>query len=897
MRDDLRHDIIARLKAEYGFRQARAGYLRRGKCPSCQENELWVSEKEPWLVRCGRENKCGWTASVKELYPDAFGKINERYPASTQDPNATADAYMGFVRGISVAAVAAVAAEGAGRWWRQGRFWHPKGNRTTASVVFDLFPPGQTEPSNLWMERLVEPVEIKGDDGDVDIRKANFVGVHKGLWWQPPGLDIASGDDLWIVEGCIDAISLALHGIKAVASLSASNYPDKMLAALAEKGSRPTLVWALDGDKAGTTAIRKHVEAARNDGWTCKAAVIWSEGKKKTDWNDAHQAGRLEKKDLALYRHHGDLLLAASAREKALLMWQWQEASFFSFEFANRTYWFELDNVSFSAKQNELKKDEDKADLTDKEIRELAAEQVAQVSEVCNAAFQFLYFQRSELTDESWYYARVRFPHGRYVVKNTFTGAQIAASSEFKKRLLSIAPGALFSGGTGQLNWIVKKHLDAIKIVETVDFIGYSQEHKAWIFPDRAVSGGKVYPINDEDFFEIGKLSIKSLNASLHLHIGERKKYQPEWLDLVYRSFGAKGVVAAAFFLGSLFAEQIRAAHKSFPFLEIVGEANAGKTTLIEALWKTVGRENYEGFDPNKASPAGRSRIMTQVANLPVSFIESDREGKDAKQRQFDWDELKTAYNGRASRVTGVKNGGNDTKEPLFRGSILISQNAPVNASEAIMQRIIHLYFDTSRHTSEGKRAADELACMPVEAMSHFLVMATTREAQVLKTLAERVPVHEAELLKRPSIKTVRIAKNHAQLMALVEALAELANLPRVVMDEALAVLSDAAESRQQAIASDHQIVEEFWDAVDFLGLGNLNHAQPNSGIIAINLNHFIGLATRAGQQIPALIDLKRHLKSSRSRPFIDSRVVRSALGGDFNDSTLRCWVFKSGGK
>jgi ABC-type uncharacterized transport system ATPase component len=33
---------------------------------------------------------------------------------------------------------------------------------------------------------------------------------------------------------------------------------------------------------------------------------------------------------------------------------------------------------------------------------------------------------------------------------------------------------------------------------------------------------------------------------------------------------------------GSLFAEQIRAAQSSYPFLEVVGEAGAGKSTLIE---------------------------------------------------------------------------------------------------------------------------------------------------------------------------------------------------------------------------------------------------------------------------------------------------------------------------
>src|SRR5690606_33234996 len=99
-----------------------------------------------------------------------------------------------------------------------------------------------------------------------------------------------------------------------------------------------------------------------------------------------------------------------------------------------------------------------------------------------------------------------------------------------------------------------------------------------------------------------------------------------------------------AFWLGSLFAEQIRANQKSFPFLEIVGEAGAGKSTLIEFLWKLCGRRDYEGFDPSKATLAARARNFSQVSNLPVVLIESDRDqDQGAKQKQFDWDELKTA--------------------------------------------------------------------------------------------------------------------------------------------------------------------------------------------------------------------------------------------------------------
>ena len=127
-----------------------------------------------------------------------------------------------------------------------------------------------------------------------------------------------------------------------------------------------------------------------------------------------------------------------------------------------------------------------------------------------------------------------------------------------------------------------------------------------------------------------------------------RDRYTTEWLQHVWTAFGAKGIVALAFWLGSLFAEQIRETQKSYPFLEIVGEAGSGKSTLIEFLWKLFGRSDYEGFDPSKSTTAARARNFAQVAGLPVVLIESDREtlgDEKSHVKSFDWDELKTAYN------------------------------------------------------------------------------------------------------------------------------------------------------------------------------------------------------------------------------------------------------------
>ncbi|KJS37602.1 MAG: hypothetical protein VR70_12120 [Rhodospirillaceae bacterium BRH_c57] len=879
MREDILKDVLQRLQATFKFKKVGL-WLQQGTCPQCGRKELFTSAETPWVVKCGRENKCGYNASTRDLFPDAFGKFNERFPATTQDPNATADAYMSAVRGFSPAKIKG--------WYRQGSFSHPRGNRTTATVVFDV-----GGPAGAVMERLIETVRIREDDGSTTERKAHFVGPHKGLWWQPPGMTVSKGDEIWLVEGCLDAIALHMAGLKAVATLSASNYPGEALAALPTKNV--TLVWALDNDVAGKRAIRKHIEQAHQDGFENRCALIPQKGRKKADWNDLWLDNALSEKNrektLSRCRFHGDLLLAPSAMQKGMLIWQRFKSKAFAVDYAGKTYWWDLPDEVFAANLKAIQ-DGGQAhpELTPEEE---AAQKSAKVHVIANCRFEFLYFQQNKLTDESWYYTRIEFPHGRHKLKNTFSGAQVATASEFKKRLLSIAPGGLFTGNTQQLNWLVNHHLDDIRIVDTVDFIGYSKEYRTYVFPSLAVSAGQVFPLNDEDFFEVGKLAVKSLNSSLHLHIGSRQDYQPDWVGNLYRAYGAKGLVAVAFFFGSLFAEQIRQTHKSFPFLEIVGEAGAGKSTLIEFLWKLVGRSDYEGFDPNKSTLAARARIMSQVANLPVSLIESDRSEDTAKARQFDWDELKTAYNGRASRARGVNNGGNETNEPPFRGSILVSQNNAVQASEAIMQRIIHMNFDTSGHTQASRAAADALAAMPVESVSHFLVMATTAEQNVMEALKRDTARFEAELLALPEVRSQRIAKNHAQFMALVASLAKLVALPDAWRDETLQCLRTAAGERQRAIGADHPLVEEFWELIDYLGEDRTNHSR-NRETIAINLNHIQRLAAMNNQTMPTLQDIKKHMKASRSRRFLGIKTVNSGLeceGGQAR--SVKCWVFE----
>lgn len=891
----LRADILQRVEGELdGINKG--GYLQKVRCPSCGKREAFISSDNPWMLKCGREAKCGDQYHVKELFPDLFATWSERFGQTVEvrngnqvtqqppRPNAVADAYMEYGRGFDLDRIQG--------WYTQEAFFSQKVNAGSATVRFNL-------PNDGYWERLLDKPERFGK------QKAYFKHgySYKGFWWQPPAVDLTLAKEVWIVEGIFDAIALYHQGIAAVAAFTCNTYPDKSLAALRHACQQqnvpvPKLVWALDGDEAGQRYIKKWVSLSHNEGWTATAALIPPSKSGKLDWNDAYQRNELTEKHIAEYRYQGDLCIAKSANAKALLIYGKTSQQEFPYTFDNKTYWFKLNLDKFQAAMDRYMEA-----LSEPEAREKSLAESGSVKRIANCQLQALYYQANHVTDESWYYWRVAFPSEKKPIKSTFSGGQLSSSSEFKKRLMGIAAGAIWTGSAGQLDKLLDEQISGIKTVETVDFIGYSKEHEAWIFGDHAVHKGKLSALNEEDYFDLGRIAVKSLSQSVSLSLNtDKQAFAPHvWSDALINCFGSQGVIALAFWLGSLFSEQIRQEQKSFPFLEIVGEAGSGKTTLIEFLWKLVGRSDYEGFDPLKATAAARRRTFNQVAALPTVLIESDRDSEaGAKQRQFDWDELKPLYNGRSPGSTGVKNNGNETYSAPFRSSIVISQNAQVEASEAILQRIVHMTFTRAGHSEKTRQLAGQLEKMPVEQVSNFAIAATTAEAALMDIIISRTPVYESGLSALPEIKVHRIAKNHAQMMALVDCLGP-EGLQIYNQDQINSVqntVKEIAIERQDSLSADHPVVQEFWEVFDYIEAnalpgGGLNHYGPDSSEIAVNLRHIEQAAGDRRLNLPPSRELKRYLKNSKSRKFIDSnRAVRSKLAEQ--EKTLKCWIFKN---
>ena len=94
-------------------------------------------------------------------------------------------------------------------------------------------------------------------------------------------------------------------------------------------------------------------------------------------------------------------------------------------------------------------------------------------------------------------------------------------------------------------------------------------------------------------------------------------------------------------------------------------------------------------------------------------------------------------------------------------------------------------------------------------------------------------------------------------------------------------------------------LLESRGDAQD---LGDIPVVPRDPALIAVNLNEFVERAAMHRQQVPVLSELKKVLRTSKTRRFVDVKTVNSAIrikkddteGGLDVGRTVHCWVFEA---
>ncbi|MGE4301975.1 MAG: toprim domain-containing protein [Victivallaceae bacterium] len=882
-------EIIAEIQkallndSEFGFKQA-GRKLRQGKCPNCGEREAFVDLDQPFRVTCGRLNNCRWSASTKELYPEIFANISHRHPATEANPNAPADAYMTEIRGFDREKIKGM--------YSLGYVKHPAKKEFYPAVKIPI-------TKDCYWCRIIDADDVRKNGA-----KSKIVGDYKDLCWQPDGLTVEEGDTIWIVEGIFKALAFLHIGIKAVSPLSCSNFPRKLIAE--NKGRNVTWVIAEDADKAGTEAAAKYAAELAKLGEKYRVAFPES----GEDWDDAFRDGKLTERYMQDAFWRGFYFLAMSPLAKAFFYWAKTNRTHHVFEFKNSMQRYKYSGSSedkddmFDYPDPELGWNIDESRLQD--YMKLFSQRCS-VYEICPAKIKFLYIEQDISTQERMNTLSVDFANGTPSMLMSADGTIYKTPDNFSNALLRATGFVPFTGKNDDLDalhrsWFYKP----VKFVRAVPFTGYENQTKIYVFPDFAYCNGQYQKVNEHGFVSFGRSSVKCNLAGFTL-VKNPDDFTGDWIGDYIEAFGNNGLALLAWWTGTLFAEQIRAKQDSWTFLEYTGEPGSGKSTQIRFCWHLLGIDNYEGFDPNKTSPVGRARQMTQVSNMPVVLLEGDRE-EDAtrrNQRSFDFNELKDMFNQAALvRTTGTKTGGNETKKLIFRGGILITQNARVQASQAVLMRIVHCNVTKEHFTPANGEIADRLKQMTPQELGGYLHAVLRHEKRLLESYYSNYKMVLAEFNRRNSacreVPEIRLRHCHAQVAAWVLTLPVLFGnkITRDQLNMAVDHIWRRACDRQQILSSDDPRLERFWELYAYLHLERrttgdeveiLNHSSKRN-LIAINLPHMAQVAAEHRLQMPDTAELAVLFQSSRTRKLVGYKTVRSAI----TDKTTRCWVFEN---
>ena len=899
---ETQRQVEQKLEHVYGFKRKPStnGDKLRGRCPDCnhKESSAWTFAEEPWIVFCPRKNECGHENHVRDLFPELFEKWEKRFEPTPEDPLRTVNAYLIEERGFPLEQLKGL--------YAQESITRYKPKKTTSITL--RFPITDEQGNEGWWQRVLDQQDV--------LPKTTFKEdwSSMGHAWLTPNTNYLESKEIWITEGIFDTIAFWLSGITSFSALSSGNYPSIFLNEIAQKCTEaginfPKLVWAFDNDEAGHKGIFKNIELAQADGFECEVALPPG-GRKKQDWNDLYKQDRLKFSDLETYKDFGALLVAEKAVDKGILIYKHKGMKSFPFDFKNQVYWFKLDMDKYDDYMKGLHATDDNADWAQEEKdlliaerRDSALEHASTVEIMMECRPYGLYYQYQKEIDEASYFFKVDFPRGGQTIKNTFTSSQITSAGAFGERLTHIAPGVFYEGNSKQLLAFLKRELRDIKRVELINYVGYHKEHQTYVLCDIAVQNGRRFKINKEEYFELPRKTNLKARAPFQLEINNNASdYTDAWVKDLLDAYDVRGMVALTAFFGSLFAQQIRSMHKSFPFIELVGEPGTGKSTLLSFLWKLFGRSNYEGIDPSKSSISGLLRTFRQVSNLPVVLLESDREGDKGTVKQFDWNALKTLYDNGSLGAKGVKNGGNETYEPPFMGTLVISQNAEIVSTEAVMGRIVQYKFTKEQMSKKGLYASRNLERYEQSQISQFILLCIEKENAVLESYRLGMERYD-EILhqEKYNVKSSRVIHNHAQLLALFDAMCThvLKDLiPNDVQQKVRDELFGMAQNRDKVLKSDPIIVQNFWNTVeemeDAIKIPTnqetvLNHSAK-SDLFAINFAHLYRVAADYRYSLPEVNELQNALRHSLHYRFVEAN---KAIQSKISSTTKRCWIFE----
>ncbi|WQG57035.1 hypothetical protein RHM66_17415 [Pseudomonas sp. RTB3] len=247
--------------------------------------------------------------------------------------------------------------------------------------------------------------------------------------------------------------------------------------------------------------------------------------------------------------------------------------------------------------------------------------------------------------------------------------------------------------------------------------------------------------------------------------------------------FGARGVLAMAWWMGAVHAGRIREDHTSFPFLQIVGAAGSGKSLLLGYLQKLNGQTPYSNF-LGHSTPAARARTFASAGQRIVICEEQGELGQS-----IDWDELKPLF---SSGSMSLRSGDGLSEEVTFRGALVITANQRLECSDAVTSRMVTV--NLSAHDAHTPRIWPEAIGNVEAAEASAVRYRDCGWKWICSNLKAFLPAYQGQLTRKYGTDlNGRTALNCAQMICLVDLLCNLLAVPQDLQLETRKLVHDIA--------------------------------------------------------------------------------------------------------
>ena len=641
-------------------------------CPECGKPESWVKKKQPFTVRCNRKNQCGANIRTLDLFPEILHELEEQNQPTKEDPHRPARAYLNL-RGLHKALDGLVF-----------EYWPNVRNLCCGAIMFPV--------GDAWNGRLLNPPPGEG--------KTHNRGSTSGKLWKHPGLQYDPGRETLVTEGASDALSLIEMDLQAVAVLSAGADPGSI--DFGDLGGK--LTFAFDCDRAGGEALKR---------WRAKYPEAGAITTTRGDWNDllvehGDEARAYFDEHRKEFETRAKLQLTRSAQEYAETWHGFYQYAAGLFDHG-REMWF-----------SSVKKIKD-----DEEI-------------VCHRVGNFTlavdHFQREALTPDepAFRYHLVILPKSGHETKCTLAGSDLAQSGNLRAALLTKSR-VLWEGDQAPTMALARKiTASRAPVVRQIRVTGNDDQSGLYVFRDFAISrAGSVLQPDKRGFFQSNSRELLRPPSFVTI------KPEPGIsVSMVYKltstAWPGNGPLAIANTVGSWFVEDIRPAIGFYPFLSLYGDAQTGKTGLIQTLNRCQCLDE-EGLNMLRTNTAkGELRKLAQRAGLFVALLEAN----DLAQIRFNMDTILSLFNyGNPLQTTALKTMGLETREVSFRAALVFVQNGEPFTTRAQRERVVSSSkFETAQLTPSSKAAYQQLMKIPARKLAHFFVEVMERRVQIERT-------------------------------------------------------------------------------------------------------------------------------------------------------------------